>query len=86
MDTIEIIPATGPVNGVAPVPGSKSITNRALALAALSQGETLLTNALFADDTSRMRDCLTALGFTVVADETAQTTTVMGQGGTIPQH
>ncbi|MBC8143448.1 MAG: 3-phosphoshikimate 1-carboxyvinyltransferase, partial [Armatimonadetes bacterium] len=83
-DPLEIVPASAPVSGVAPVPGSKSITNRALVLAALASGTTTLTNALFADDTARMGDCLRALGFTVEADEPAQTFTVHGLGGWIP--
>ena len=68
MDTIEITPAPGPVVGTAQVPGSKSITNRALALAALADGATTLHNALFADDTRRMMKCLDLLGFAVDAD------------------
>jgi 3-phosphoshikimate 1-carboxyvinyltransferase len=66
------------------VPGSKSITNRALALAALAQGTTTLTGALFADDTQRMMDCLRALGFVVDADAAAERITVEGTGGIIP--
>ncbi|MGC4046038.1 MAG: 3-phosphoshikimate 1-carboxyvinyltransferase [Armatimonas sp.] len=77
-------PVARPIEGIATVPGSKSITNRALVLAALSNGPVTLTGALFSDDTARMRDCLTALGFTVEADETAPTITVHGQGGRIP--
>src|SRR5215210_5168302 len=77
-------PAPGPVIGTASVPGSKSITNRALALAALADGPTTLTNALFADDTQRMMSCLRALGFAVDADEAAEEITVHGRGGTIP--
>ncbi len=47
------------------VPGSKSITNRALVLAALSPGETLLTGALLSDDTRHMAGALRALGIGV---------------------
>jgi 3-phosphoshikimate 1-carboxyvinyltransferase len=57
-DLLPITPATRPITGTAPVPGSKSITNRALALAALADGPTTLSNALFADDTERMMECL----------------------------
>jgi 3-phosphoshikimate 1-carboxyvinyltransferase len=84
VDTLKITPVSGPVVGLATVPGSKSITNRALALAALSPGATRLQGALFADDTARMMDCLTALGFDVTRDEAASEITVEGQGGTIP--
>ena len=84
VDFLEIIPATRPVVGTAWVPGSKSITNRALALAALAEGPTRLTGALFADDTARMGDCLRALGFVVEADAAGETMVVHGQGGRIP--
>jgi 3-phosphoshikimate 1-carboxyvinyltransferase len=84
VDTLEIRPAPGPVVGAARVPGSKSITNRALVLAALGGERTTLTGALFADDTHRMMDCLRALGFTVETGEAAETITVEGQGGRIP--
>ena len=70
--------------GTAWVPGSKSVTNRALALAALSAGTTRLTGALFADDTARMADCLRALGFVVETDEASASITVYGQAGCIP--
>ena len=81
---LAISPVSQPVVGTAHVPGSKSITNRALALAALAEGTTTLTGALFADDTQRMRDGLQALGFRITADAAAQTITVEGQGGHIP--
>ncbi len=48
------------------VPGSKSITNRALVCAALAEGdETVLRNVLASDDTQRMRDCLGAMGVAI---------------------
>jgi len=77
-------PVQKPVEGVVRVPGSKSITNRALALAALAEGTTTLQNALFADDTLRMTDCLRALGFAVQADPTTERMLVRGANGTIP--
>ena len=49
--TLVIRPFQTPARGVAQVPGSKSITNRALILAALADGETLFTGALFSRDT-----------------------------------
>lgn len=76
--------APGPLAGLAPVPGSKSITNRALALGALADGPTVLTNALFADDTARMMDCLRALGFVVTEVPEQEHITVEGRGGVIP--
>lgn len=50
------------VNGIVNVPGSKSLSNRALLLAALSEGETLLTNLLDSEDIRHMLDALTSLG------------------------
>jgi 3-phosphoshikimate 1-carboxyvinyltransferase len=53
------------------VPGSKSITNRALLVAALANGESRLRGALASDDTEAMVECLTALGCSIVAAEDA---------------
>ena len=66
-------------------PGSKSITNRALMLAALANGETLLKGALFSDDSRHFLQCLKDLGFDVVVDEPAHTVRVTGFGGRIPK-
>lgn len=54
--------ATGPVHATVPVPGSKSLTNRLLLLAAIADGPTLLVNPLQARDTVLMADALRALG------------------------
>ena len=65
-------------------PGSKSLTNRTLLLAALAKGTSTLTGVLFADDTRRMIDALQALGFTLDVDEEARRVTVRGKRGDIP--
>lgn len=83
-NALPIVTAPGPVTGTVRVPGSKSVTNRALALAALADGTTTLTGALFADDTRRMMECLRVLGFVVEADATRETITMVGQGGRVP--
>ncbi len=83
-DTIEIQPATGPVSGTPVIPGSKSITNRALVTAALGDGTSTLTGPLFSDDTHYMAQALHQLGIPVRADEAARTMTVDGSAGTIP--
>jgi len=72
------------------VPGSKSITNRALVLAALATGETELRGALWSEDTEVMVECLQTLGFMVnVAPDPAEPgnrrITVYGQGGRVPR-
>ena len=64
-DLIEIVPLTKPVRAEITVPGSKSITNRALVLAALADGEATLQGALWSEDTQVMVECLQDLGFMV---------------------
>jgi 3-phosphoshikimate 1-carboxyvinyltransferase len=87
---IEIIPPAAPVRAEITVPGSKSITNRALVLAALAEGETVLSGALWSEDTQVMVDCLRDLGFMVnVASDPHEsanrTVTVYGVGGQVPR-
>lgn len=88
-DLIEIVPLARPVRAEITVPGSKSITNRALILAALADGETVLRGALWSEDTQIMVDCLQELGFMVnvapdPADSCNRSITVYGKGGRIP--
>jgi 3-phosphoshikimate 1-carboxyvinyltransferase len=88
-DLIEIVPLDKPVRAEITVPGSKSITNRALILAALAEGEVTLQGALWSEDTQIMVECLQDLGFMVnVApdpDEVCnRAITVYGQGGKVP--
>jgi len=88
-DLIEIVPLAQPVRAEITVPGSKSITNRALVLAALADGEVTLEGALWSEDTQIMVECLQDLGFMVnVAPDPNEfcnrTITVYGKGGTIP--
>ncbi len=66
------------------VPGSKSITNRALLLAALSNKTTILKGTLFSDDSRYFLSSLKSLGFFVDIDEGAKTVVVKGNGGKIP--
>lgn len=89
-DLIEIIPLEKPVRAEITVPGSKSITNRALILAALADGEVTLTGALWSEDTQVMTEALRTLGFDVrveldPAEFCNRTITVKGQGGKIPK-
>jgi 3-phosphoshikimate 1-carboxyvinyltransferase len=86
---IEIVPLTAPVRAEITVPGSKSITNRALILAALADGETILRGALWSEDTQIMVECLQELGFMVnveadPAETCNRTITVYGTGGAVP--
>lgn len=66
------------------VPGSKSITNRALLAATLAPGRSVLHGVLFSDDSRHFLQCLQALGFEISAEESAGTVTVNGLGGSIP--
>lgn len=89
-DLIEIVPLTTPVTAHITVPGSKSITNRALILAALADGETTLAGALWSEDTQIMVEALQAMGFSLNVGEDLnevcnRTITVSGEGGQIPQ-
>ncbi len=62
MNSVLITPPWTPLKGRAAPPGSKSITNRALLLAALASGTSRLTGALKSDDTARMAEALAAMG------------------------
>ncbi len=80
-DKIQIKPA-GPIDGEVTVPGSRSMTNRMLLLAALADGEVRLLDPLESEDTLRMKEGLRALGFRV--DETEGAIIIEGRGGEIP--
>lgn len=69
------------VEGTVNLPGSKSVSNRALLLAALARGTTVLTNLLDSDDVRHMLNALSALGvqYTLSADRTR--CEVTGNGG-----
>jgi 3-phosphoshikimate 1-carboxyvinyltransferase len=66
------------------VPGSKSITNRALILSALAEGETRLEGALFSDDSRRMMECLEKMGIGIRAEPAKNRVYVKGCGGRLP--
>ena len=78
-DLLPVQPFTRPVRAEALVPGSKSLTNRALLLAALSDRPVTLTGALFSEDTQLMAEALRKLGFSVEASDAAKTLHVSGQ-------
>ncbi len=75
------IHSRGPVDGTLDLPGSKSLTNRALLCATLADGTSTLTRVLDADDTRVMIHCLTRLGGSVT--KTGETVTVQGTGGSL---
>ncbi len=79
-DRIAIRPR-GPLDARVRPPGSKSITNRALPIAALADGESWLTGGLESDDTAAMRACLAALGIEISTREEGWR--VAGRGGRV---
>lgn len=86
MDEIEIKPLRRQIKAEIRVPGSKSITNRALLIAAMAPGRSELEGALFSDDTRYMIGALERLGFVVEADPAREFIAVEGRGGEIPAH
>ena len=84
MHEIEIVALAHPLAASIRVPGSKSITNRALLLAAMADGRSTISGAGLNDDTRRMAAALSALGFELAVDEAASRIIVDGRGGAIP--
>jgi 3-phosphoshikimate 1-carboxyvinyltransferase len=77
-------PALQPIVGRVTVPGSKSITNRALICAAMARGTSVLTGVLDSEDTRVMIDAWIALGLSVHWDRTAKTIEITGCNGQPP--
>src|SRR5512144_1096355 len=69
------------VEGSVALPGSKSISNRVLLIAALAEGTTLVEGVLESDDTERMLEALELLGVRFEHDPDARRATVEGSGG-----
>ena len=67
------------------VPGSKSLTNRALLLATLADGTSTLRGVLFSDDSRHFLKCVQDLGFETEVDEAAKLVKVTGLGGAVPK-
>ncbi|MGR3311110.1 MAG: 3-phosphoshikimate 1-carboxyvinyltransferase, partial [Candidatus Brocadiales bacterium] len=80
---IEIKPVKD-LDAVVKVPGSKSYTNRALIAAALADGKSVITNALFSDDTKYMATALNKLGISIEEYSEENTFVVRGLGGHFP--
>lgn len=84
MDTYEVKKIEKPFHVQVTVPGSKSMTNRALLMAALSDGRTKLSGILFSDDSRHFLSSLKSLGFEVIFDEKECSAEVVGCSGNIP--
>ncbi|OQR97948.1 pentafunctional AROM polypeptide [Thraustotheca clavata] len=76
---------SGPVNGSVSVPGSKSISNRVLLLAALGKGVCRITGLLHSDDTQVMMDVLQYLGVQFSWEDNGNVLVVTGTGGVFPK-
>ena len=80
-DVLSLAPVRA-LTGEIQLPGSKSISNRALLMAALGSGTTALRNLLRSEDTDRMLTALGQLGVTVTGD--GASLTVIGRAGPLP--
>ncbi len=78
-DAVQVNPISGTLDSSVVLPGSKSLTNRALVVAALAKGTTELVGVGLSDDTRAMLDALGGLGVATSVDDT--TVTVYGRGG-----
>lgn len=85
MDTYRVRQMKKNSEHIVSVPGSKSITNRALLLAALANGKSVLKGTLFSDDSRYFLQSLVGLGFEIETDEKNTTVTVTGLGGKLPK-
>jgi 3-phosphoshikimate 1-carboxyvinyltransferase len=83
-DAITITPLSRPPDATVQVPGSKSITNRALLLASLADGVSVLDGVLESDDTHYMAAALRQLGIEVTAEADAHRMQVRGCSGVLP--
>lgn len=79
---VQVLPKEAASHHLVSVPGSKSITNRALVCAGLAAGTSTLSGVLLAEDTLAMIDCLRELG--VVIDLDGTTATIQGIDGQLP--
>ncbi len=80
MDTLPLKKISS-IDGTVNLPGSKSLSNRALLLASLAQGTTVLSNLLDSDDVRRMLEALEKLGVNYSLSEDRTVCTVTGIGG-----
>src|SRR5215210_411424 len=82
-EELEVKPLERPPDATIRVPGSKSVTNRALIIAALAEGHSRILNPLFSDDSFWLMNALVRLGIDVSADGERGEVYVSGQSGEI---
>jgi 3-phosphoshikimate 1-carboxyvinyltransferase len=85
-EVLEVCPLDRPPDATVHVPGSKSVTNRALLISALAEGSSTIKNPLFSDDSYWLMHALVRLGFHLHADARAAETRITGHRGIIPRH
>ncbi len=79
--SIRVRPPAGPVSATLSPPGSKSLTNRALILAALAAGRSTLRGCLDSEDTQVMLRAISRFGLAPVVEDDGETVTLTGEGG-----
>ncbi|MEZ4705980.1 MAG: 3-phosphoshikimate 1-carboxyvinyltransferase [Caldilineaceae bacterium] len=84
METLTLAPIAK-IDGEINLPGSKSVSNRALLLAALAEGETEITNLLRSDDINHMLGALRKLGVAYTLSDDGTRCTITGNGGPFQQ-
>jgi 3-phosphoshikimate 1-carboxyvinyltransferase len=82
-EELEVTPLERPPDATIRVPGSKSVTNRALIIAALAEGHSRILNPLFSDDSYWLMNALVRLGIDVSADGERGEVYISGQSGEI---
>jgi 3-phosphoshikimate 1-carboxyvinyltransferase len=82
-EELEVRPLERPPDARVRVPGSKSVTNRALIIAALAQGHSRILNPLFSDDSFWLMNALVSLGIDISVDGERGEVCVSGQSGEI---
>lgn len=85
MRQFKMTPFSEKANIEVTVPGSKSITNRALLLAALSEGKSILRGVLFSEDSRVFMEALKTLGYEIEEKEEERYVSVVGHGTHIPK-
>lgn len=84
VDPLPLRRLTEPPDATVALPGSKSLTNRALLCAGLAAGRSELTGVLFSDDTEAMLAALEQMGAALQVDRDACTVSIEGLGGVLP--
>jgi 3-phosphoshikimate 1-carboxyvinyltransferase len=79
---LPITPFEAPIDAVVSVPGSKSLTNRALVVSSLAEGKSRLSNVLHSDDTRYMMSHLRTLGISLQSSDGQ--VEIEGLGGNFP--